>query len=177
MVAEDGFVDAEALFVAADNGFVFANYGLVFDDNRFVFADNGFSAAGNCAKAADSGFAASISRLPFPQGAFGHAEFFCGTQGGVQVGGGAGSFQKVLIEADAVDGFFAGLREQFHAIPAQACVQQIGQETGAGLGATIEKRVAAADIGTEAVELADPVAQVHDVFFTWSPAGLVVGAG
>ena len=170
MVTKDGFVVTKDGFVVAEDGFASA-------DNGFVFADNGFSAAGNCAKAADSGFAASISRLPFPQGAFGYAEFFCGAQGGVQVGGGAGSFQKVLIEADAVDGFFARLSEQFHAIPAQACVQQIGQEAGAGLGATIEERVATADIGTEAVKLADPVAQVHDVFFTRSTASLVVGAG
>ena len=51
------------------------------------------------------------------------------------------------------------------------------EETGAGLGATIEQRVATADIGLEAVELADPVAEVDDVFFAGSAAVFVGGAG
>ena len=41
------------------------------------------------------------------------------------------------------------------------------------MGAAVEEGVAAADVGLEAVELADPVAQVDGVLLAWTSAVLV----
>lgn len=51
------------------------------------------------------------------------------------------------------------------------------EEAGTGLGAAVEEGVTAADIGLEAMELADAVAEVDDVFFAGSAAVFVGGAG
>ena len=54
---------------------------------------------------------------------------------------------------------------------------QAGKEAGAGLGDAIEEGVAAADIGVQAVELADAVAQLDEVLVTGAAAILGGGAG
>ena len=67
--------------------------------------------------------------------------------------------------------------EQLDAEMAQAGAEELGEEARAGLGAAVEKGVAAADIGLEAVELADAVAEVDGVLFAGTAAVLVGRAG
>lgn len=66
--------------------------------------------------------------------------------------------------------FFGILREQFDAEAAQSGTAQNFEKSGPGLGAPIEERVPAADIGGEAVQLPNPVAKVHFVFVTGTTA-------
>ena len=99
------------------------------------------------------------------QCAFGDAEFFEGLDFLHEVFGVGLAAQELLISADRLVGGGFVLVEKFDAKAAETGLAELVEKTGAGLGATMEEGVAAADIGLQAVELAHAVAQMHDVFF------------
>ena len=67
--------------------------------------------------------------------------------------------------------------EKLDAEMAEARGEELGEEASAGLGAAVEESVAAANIGLQAVELADAVAEVDGVFLARASAVLVGSAG
>ena len=96
----------------------------------------------------------------------------------IEKNGGGYFFRKqILIGTDGGESVGLVFVEQLDAEMAQAGGDELGEEARAGLSATVEKGVAAADIRLEAMQLADAVAQVDGVFFARATAVLVSRAG
>ena len=85
--------------------------------------------------------------------------------------------EEVMVGVDGGDGSVVGFIEELDAVVAQAGGEELLEEAGTGLGATVEEGVAAANIGLEAVKLADAVFQMNDVLFARATAVFVGGAG
>ena len=71
---------------------------------------------------------------------------------------------------DELLGFVFGLIEEFEVVVGESGFAKLGVVGGAGLSAAVEEGVAAVDVGVEAVELADAVAEVGFVFFAGAAA-------
>jgi len=95
---------------------------------------------------------------------------------GEELVGGKFPGEKILVCEYGGQGGDAVFVQEFNAIISQSSGEETLEKTGTGLGATVEERVAAADIGLEAVELADAIAEVDDVLFARSATVLVGGA-
>ena len=74
------------------------------------------------------------------------------------------------------DGFFRRFIQQFKAEVAQACGKELGQVSGAGLGAGVEHGVAAADIGSNGMRFADAVTYGNSVMVAGTATGEMVFA-
>ena len=109
------------------------------------------------------------------QGAFGDAEFFECLDLVKQFEGVGLAAEEILIGADGF-GSVLGFVQQFDAEAGKACGAEVLVVAGTALGLAVEEGVAAADIGLQAVELANAVPEVDDVGLTGAAAVFVGGA-
>lgn len=108
------------------------------------------------------------------EGAFGDSEFGEDGEGLEKLGGGLVATEEALILVDEVFGVLVVLVEELDAVVGESGAAKFVIEACSGLGAAVEEGVAAADVGGEAMELADAVAEVDDVFVA-RPAAIFGG--
>ena len=109
------------------------------------------------------------------EGAFGDAQFFEGLHLVQQIEGIGFAAEQVLIGADGLGGVL-GFVKQLDPETGETCGPEMLIVAGTALGLAVEEGVAAADIGLQAVELADAVAQVDDMGLAGATAVFVGGA-
>jgi hypothetical protein len=116
------------------------------------------------------------ARLKVPsqlgQRALGDAEFFQSLDLVEQLEGIGFPAEEVLVSADGFPGVF-GFVEQLDSEPGKSSAAEVLEVARTRLRLAIEERIATADIGLEAVELADSVAKMDDVFFARTSAVFV----
>ena len=84
--------------------------------------------------------------------------------------------QGLPIGLKQAHGLFRRFIQQFKAEVAQACSKELGQVRGAGLGARVKHRVAAADIRSNGMRFSDAVAYGDTVMVAGATAGEMVFA-
>ena len=104
------------------------------------------------------------------------AELVAGTEGAGEVAGICVASQGFAIGLKQTDGFFRRFIQQLKAEVAQACGKELGKVRGAGLGARVKHRVAAADIGSDGMRFSDAVSDGDSVMVAWTATGEMVFA-